>query len=139
MVFELDEADDGKLRLTWLSEEADDLDKKFLWGQLTRLLDMKDYVTEGLAVADVTDHERGTIMEYYGAMVTALDYAIWGDRREHGFGENEDGCSDREDQTCSSDGGGAARALYYGEDKNWEEEDDDYDENWEEEDSENED
>eukprot|EP00588_Corethron_pennatum_P011758 CAMPEP_0194266524 /NCGR_PEP_ID=MMETSP0169-20130528/1400_1 /TAXON_ID=218684 /ORGANISM="Corethron pennatum, Strain L29A3" /LENGTH=1041 /DNA_ID=CAMNT_0039007227 /DNA_START=59 /DNA_END=3184 /DNA_ORIENTATION=+ len=113
VVFELDEADDGRLRLTWLSEEPENDDKIMLRGQLTRLLEIKSYVTEGLVGTDVTDHERETIMEFYGAMVTALEYAIWGDGRERGFGENEDDCSAKEDQTCSSNVNGAARKLPY--------------------------
>ena len=75
MVFEIDkDQDTGDLKIQWLSDPPDDFDKTFLKGHLVRLEKMRDFVHKEASKL-TSAHERFTTLEFYEAMITALDYA----------------------------------------------------------------
>ena len=84
LVFELDQDPvTNELQLTWLSKKPTKYQIKFLQGQLNRLKDLEDYVTEQASHLD-SSHEQYVSLEYYEALKTALEYALLTADEENG-------------------------------------------------------
>jgi len=77
LAFELDEdPNTEELQLTWLSKEPNEPSINFLRGHLVRLQNLGDYVSEQVQQID-SSHERNVSLEYYQALMTALECALW--------------------------------------------------------------
>lgn len=76
--FELDENEDtGEIDIAFLTGKPKPFVKKFMHGQLKRLRGLQDYVTTEVPKLE-SEHERRTSLEYYNALIMALEYALIG-------------------------------------------------------------
>ena len=73
LVFEIDMNDDGFLQLDWISDPASVQATDWLRGHLHRLHKLHSTISQG--VENLRSHEKISILEYYQAMVTALEMA----------------------------------------------------------------
>ena len=70
--------DELELQVTWLSEQPDMMHLNWLRAHLKRLNNMKESISQEAQQLSVR-HERKAILEYYDALTTALEQAIfWG-------------------------------------------------------------
>jgi spermidine synthase len=71
LVFDVDIQEDNTIKVIWLSQEPDVAQISFLKGHLDRLHKLNSTIS--LGVEQLQSHEKNTIMQYYQALIQALD------------------------------------------------------------------